>query len=62
MKAKINADPAMVSATGKPNKSATMVTPNIVNPRSSDVILKTVNYGSVLYKYTRKLFIIKARN
>ena len=54
MKAKINADPAMVSATGKPNKSATIVTPNIVNPRNSDVILKRVNYESVL-KNTRKL-------
>ena len=62
MKANINADPAMVSATGKPNKSATIVTPNIVNPRSSDVILKRVNYGSVLEKNIRKLLIIKARN
>ena len=62
MKANINADLAIVSATGKPNKSATMVTPEIVNPRSFDVILKRVNYGSVLEKNIRKLLIIKARN
>ena len=62
MKANINANPAIVSATGKPNKSATMVTPEIVNPRSFDVILKRVNYGSVLEKNIRKLLIIKARN
>ena len=48
MKANINADPAMVSATGKPNKSATIVTPNIVNPRNSDVILESELWISII--------------
>ena len=34
----IKAEPAIVNATGKPNKSATIVTPNMVKPRNSDVI------------------------